>query len=108
MIKVAARLVAHERGLFSGALVVGAVAAAMGVPIDFILFALTLAGVAIFHRHTLTVGLTGLAVITLYKLGFTGFKTGPGFAGLGTHLLHEWVVLANLFGLLLGFALLSN
>ena len=108
MIKVAARLIAHERGLFSGALVLGAVAAAIGVPIDFILFALTLAGVAIFHRHTLTVGLTGLAVITLYKLGFTGFKTGPGLPGLGTHLAHEWVVLANLFGLLLGFALLSN
>jgi Na+/H+ antiporter NhaD/arsenite permease-like protein len=107
-VKLVARLIAHERGLFSGALVLGAVAAAMGVPADFILFALTLAGVAIFHRHTLTVGLTGLAVITLYKLGFTGFKTGPGLPGLGTHLLHEWVVLANLFGLLLGFALLSN
>ena len=34
-----------------------------GIPVDFILFALTLIGVAVFHRHTLQVALTGLAVI---------------------------------------------
>jgi Na+/H+ antiporter NhaD/arsenite permease-like protein len=82
--------------------------AVFGVPVDFILFGLTLLGVALFHRHTLQVALTGLAVITLYKLGFTGFKTGAGLPGLGRHLLHEWVILTNLLGLLLGFALLSN
>jgi Na+/H+ antiporter NhaD/arsenite permease-like protein len=79
-----------------------------GIPVDFILFALTLLGVALFHRYTLQVALTGLAVITLYKLAFTGFKTGPGLAGLGLHMAHEWVILANLLGLLLGFALLSR
>ena len=47
-----------------------------GIPVDFILFALTLLGVALFHHHTLQVALTGLAAITLYKLGFTGFKYG--------------------------------
>ena len=31
----------------------------------FVLFALTLLGVALFHHHTLAVALTGLAVITL-------------------------------------------
>jgi len=82
--------------------------AVAGIPVDFILFALTLAGVAIFHRHTLAVALSGLVVITLYKLIFTGFKTGAGVAGFGLHLQHEWVILANLFGLLLGFALLSQ
>ena len=107
-IKVAVRFIMHERGLFTGALVLGAAAAALGVPIDFILFALTLAGVALFHRHTLAVALTGLAVITLYKLGFTGFKTGTGLGGLGLHLAHEWVMLSNLLLLLLGFALLSD
>ena len=45
---------------------------------------------------------------TLYKLGFTGFKTGPGLDGLGAHFAHEWVILTNLLGLLLGFALLSK
>jgi Na+/H+ antiporter NhaD/arsenite permease-like protein len=79
-----------------------------GVPIDFVLFALTLLGVALFHRYTLQVALTGLAVIVLYKLAFTGFKTGPGLGGLALHMAHEWVILANLLGLLLGFALLSN
>ena len=49
--------------------------ALLGVPVDFILFALTLLGVAIFHHHTFYVALGGLATITLYKLGFTGFRT---------------------------------
>lgn len=80
----------------------------LGIPVDFILFALTLLGVAIFHHYTLQVALTGLAVITLYKLAFTGFKYGIGLAGLGLHLQHEWVILANLFLLLMGFALLSR
>ena len=82
--------------------------AIFGIPVDFILFALTLIGVALFHKRTLEVALTGLAVITLYKLVFTGFKTGPGLAGLAGHFQHEWVILANLLGLLLGFALLSD
>ncbi|MDD5366383.1 MAG: SLC13 family permease [Gallionellaceae bacterium] len=79
-----------------------------GIPVDFILFAATLLGVALFHHHTLYVALTGLAVITLYKLGFTGFHGIPGLDGLATHLGHEWVTIANLLGLLLGFALLAR
>jgi Na+/H+ antiporter NhaD/arsenite permease-like protein len=82
--------------------------ALFGIPVDFILFGLTLLGVALFHRYTLQVALTGLAVITLYKLGFTGFKQAAGLSGLGQHMLHEWVILTNLLGLLLGFAVLSN
>ena len=78
------------------------------IPVEFILFALTLSGVALFHHRTLQVALTGLAVVIVYKLGFTGFKTGPGVGGLLVHLQHEWVILANLLGLLLGFALLSK
>ena len=79
-----------------------------GIPVDFILFGLTLLGVALFHHHTLYVALTGLAVITLYKLIFTGFKFGAGLAGFALHMQHEWVILANLFLLLMGFALLSR
>jgi Na+/H+ antiporter NhaD/arsenite permease-like protein len=78
------------------------------VPVDFILFACILIGIAFLHRHTLQVALTGLAVVTLYKLAFTGFRGGAGFEGLGALLSHEWVILANLFGLLMGFALLSK
>ena len=82
--------------------------ALFGIPMDFILFALTLLGVAVFHHFTLQVALTGLAVITAYKLAFTGFKTGAGLAGFALHLQHEWVILTNLLGLLLGFAMLSR
>jgi Na+/H+ antiporter NhaD/arsenite permease-like protein len=80
----------------------------LGIPVDFILFALTLIGVAVLHHHTLPVALTGLAAITAYKVIFTGFKFGVGVTGLGLHLQHEWVILANLFLLLMGFALLSR
>jgi Na+/H+ antiporter NhaD/arsenite permease-like protein len=79
-----------------------------GIPVDFILFALTLAGVALFHHHTLRVAVIGLVVITLYKLVFSHFGGVPGVTGLLTLLGHEWVTVANLFGLLLGFALLSR
>ena len=102
------RQLAHERGLFAGAAVVAAACAALGVPFEFVLFGLTLTGVALFHHHTLQVALIGLAAIVLYKLAFTGFKARPGMGGLALHMLHEWVILTNLFGLLLGFALLSN
>jgi Na+/H+ antiporter NhaD/arsenite permease-like protein len=80
----------------------------LGIPVDFILFALTLLGVALFHRHTLPVALTGLSTIVIYKLVFTGFKFGAGLGGLGQHMAHEWVTLTNLFLLLMGFALLSR
>lgn len=78
------------------------------IPIDFILFALTLAGVAIFHHHTLKVAVVGLVVITVFKILFSPFAEGAGVPGLVAHLAHEWVLLANLLGLLLGFALLSK
>ena len=79
-----------------------------GIPVDFILFGLTLLGVAIFHHKTLQVALTGLAVVTVYKLLFTGFRQGEGLSGLVLQLHHECVILANLFLLLMGFATLSR
>src|SRR5829696_7936644 len=80
----------------------------LGIPVDFILFGLTLLGIALFHHYTFQVALTGLAAIIAYKLIFTGFKFGTGFTGLALHMQHEWVILANLFLLLMGFALLSR
>ena len=79
-----------------------------GIPIDFILFGMTLLGVALFHNQTLFVALIGVSTISLYKIVFTGFPTGPGVEGWILHLGHEWVTLANLFCLLMGFALLSR
>jgi Na+/H+ antiporter NhaD/arsenite permease-like protein len=80
----------------------------IAVLIDFLLFAATLACVAIFHRHTLAAALTGLGVIVLKKLLGTGFVEGAGFPGLFAHFEHEWVLLTNLFLLLVGFALLAR
>jgi len=79
-----------------------------GIPVDFILFAAVLAGVALFHRHTLRVALVGLVVITVYKLLFAPFHGVAGIEGFGRLLQHEGVTLLNLLGLLLGFALLSR
>jgi len=78
------------------------------MPVEFLLFAATLLGVAIFHRHTLAVSVTGLVLITAYKIVFGDFHGAPGLVGLGYHLHAEWVILANLFALLVGFALLSR
>jgi Na+/H+ antiporter NhaD/arsenite permease-like protein len=80
----------------------------LSVLIDFLLFAATLACVAIFHRHALGAALIGLCVITMKKLLGTGFVEGAGLAGLFAHFAHEWVLIANLFLLLVGFALLAR
>ena len=79
-----------------------------GIPLDFYLFGFTLLGVALFHQHALKVALVGLAVITFYKLIFSDFSGIPGVAGLLLLLKHEWVIIFNLLGLLLGFALLAD
>lgn len=78
------------------------------IPFDFVLFAVTLLGIAVFHRHTLPIALGGLVTITMYKLSFSSFAEGAGFAGLVVHLSHEFSLLANLFLLLMAFALLSR
>ena len=75
------------------------------VPPEFVLFGLTLLGVALFHRHTLPIAAVGLAAIVLYKITGPGFADGPGLNGLAGHFRHEWAILANLLCLLLGFAL---
>ena len=77
------------------------------MPIEFLIFGLTLAGVAIFHRYALPIAACGLAVIIAFEWVFTQFPTGPGGAGLALHFAHEWVTLANLLLLLVGFAMVA-
>lgn len=72
-----------------------------GIDFEFFLFALTLVGVAVFHHKTLQVAATGLALVVVYKLVFTTFS-------IPHHLIHEWKDLVNLFGLLIGFAILAK
>jgi len=89
-----------------------------GIRIEFILFGLTLVGVVIFHHHTLKVALAGLFIIFAYKLimdpHFVPLEHFFGQTDIFTQIADkhsregEWVILLNLFGLLVGFALLAN
>ncbi len=78
------------------------------VPIEFVLFALTLLGVAVLHGRTLQVAVVGAVAIAAYKMTFSPFATGAGLLGFAAHMGHEWVILVNLLLLLVGFALLAN
>ena len=73
----------------------------IGIPIEFFFFGLTLLGVAIFHRRNFEVAVFGLVIILAYKLIVLDLD-------LISHLRHEWHLLLNLFGLLLGFAILAR
>ncbi len=78
-----------------------------GIRLEFVFFALTLIGVALFHKHTLYVALSGLAVITGFKLFFTDYDlAGHLLGGHGEE--GEWGLILNLLGLLVGFALLAK
>jgi len=68
---------------------------------EFVIFGFLLLGIAIFHQRTLEVAVVGTAALVLYKVIFTQMD-------LLAHLAHESRLLINLFGLLLGFALLSK
>jgi Na+/H+ antiporter NhaD/arsenite permease-like protein len=80
----------------------------VSIPVEFLIFGSTLLGVAMFHRHTLPIALLGLAAVVAYKVFLGDFDGQPGWLGLQWHLLGEWVILVNLFALLVGFALLSR
>ena len=89
-----------------------------GIRPEFLLFGLTLLGVALFHRYTLWVALIGLASILAFKFIFISSFNLPehlfGHVDFIDQVLHkemrvgEWSTLLNLLGLLIGFALLSR
>src|SRR5258706_13225285 len=107
---VAARIFWVAALLFVGAAPAAAFSgpAVGGVAIEFILFALVLAAVALWHRHTLPIAVVGAVAIALYKIAVSPFREGSGVGGLAAHLGSESVLLTNLLLLLLGFALLAN
>ena len=78
------------------------------IPIDFILFAFVLLGVAMFHKKALWIALTGLVVIIAYQGIWGSYPDGEGLSALGEHFAHEWVIITNLLLLLTGFELLAN
>ncbi len=73
----------------------------LGIPVPFLLFGATLLGVALFHRRSFEVAVTGLGVIVAHGLLTTDLD-------LAAHMAHEARLLANLIGLLLGFAILAK
>lgn len=89
-----------------------------GIRPEFILFALTLLGVALFHRYTLWVALAGLTAILAFKFIFIpDFNLGEhlfGHVNFVDQVIHkemrvgEWGILLNLLGLLIGFSILSR
>ena len=93
---------------FTFAAVPGAIPLIFGIRLEFILFALTLIGVAVFHHKTMFVALGGLVAILLLKYIFV-----PDYSFLehivGTPDMEgEWRTLLNLTGLLFGFGILAK
>ncbi len=88
------------------------------VRVEFILFALTLIGVALFHHHTLKVAVIGLISILAFKFifaeNFNLFHHMFGETSIIEQIVNkearqgEWSILLNLFGLLVGFAVLAK
>ncbi len=97
---------------------VGNVPSVGPVRVEFIIFGLLLFGVALFHKHTFWVALTGMTVLLIFKLTFDpGFHLIEHLFGttpMGEQIMDkglrqgEWGILLNLLGLLLGFAVLSK
>ena len=89
-----------------------------GLRPEFLLFGLTLLGVALFHRYTLWVAIAGLIAILTFKFIFDpAFNLSEHLFGhaaftdqiIDKHLREgEWSILLNLLGLLIGFSLLSK
>jgi Na+/H+ antiporter NhaD/arsenite permease-like protein len=75
---------------------------------EFVIFGLTLLGVALFHRRALTVAFAGL-ILTIFVrvIGAPAGIQAEAYE-IVIHLASEWAMLANLFLLLLGFAVLAN
>jgi Na+/H+ antiporter NhaD/arsenite permease-like protein len=88
------------------------------VRVEFIIFGLILVGVALLHKQTFWVAVTGLTVLMIFKFVFDpGFHFMEHVFGQSTmydQLMHknlrqgEWGIILNLMGLLLGFAILAK
>jgi Na+/H+ antiporter NhaD/arsenite permease-like protein len=78
-----------------------------GIRLEFILFAITLICVAVFHNKTMYVALAGLAAILFIKYFFSDFSMVSHIMGTPSK-EGEWRILLNLLGLLFGFALLAE
>ena len=53
-----------------------------GIPLEFLIFALTLAGIVFSHTHALKIAVGGMCVLVIYELLFSSFRGVAGAAGL--------------------------
>ena len=80
----------------------------LSIRLEFILFALTLVGVAVFHKATTWVAAIGLlSILTVKFIFLPKFSLTTHLFG-GAHGEGEWQVLLNLAGLILGFGILAK
>jgi Na+/H+ antiporter NhaD/arsenite permease-like protein len=88
------------------------------VRVEFIIFGLILLGVALLHKQTFWVAVTGLTVLLIFKFVFDPefhfmehvFGQNSMYEQLMNKDLRqgEWGIILNLLGLLLGFAILAK
>lgn len=79
-----------------------------GIRIEFIIFALTLVCVALFHDHTMYVALGGLTTVLILKFAMDSSFDFAGHIVGNEHHEGEWRTLVNLIGLLFGFGILAK
>lgn len=107
--------------IFSPALLMasdGTVPSVGPIRVEFIIFALILLCVALFHKQTFKVAVTGVTVLILFKFIFDSqfnmYEHLFGTNGLGAQIMDkslrqgEWGIILNLMGLLIGFAILAK
>ena len=107
--------------LFTPALLMasdGTVPSVGPIRVEFIIFALILLCVALFHKQTFKVAVTGVTVLILFKFIFDSqfnmYEHLFGTNGFSAQIMDkslrqgEWGIILNLLGLLLGFAILAK
>ena len=88
------------------------------IRVEFIIFGLILVGVALLHKQTFWVAVTGLTVLLIFKFvfdpGFHFMEHVFGQNSMQDQIMNkslrqgEWGIILNLMGLLLGFAILAK
>ncbi len=94
--------------VFTFAAVPGAIPLIFGIRLEFIIFALTLVGVAVFHHKTMYVALIGLLTLLILKYLFLPEYSFIEHLTGNAHEEGEWRTLVNLTGLLFGFGILAK
>lgn len=94
--------------VFTFAAVPAAIPLVFGIRLEFIIFAFTLVGVAVFHHKTMFVALGGLAALLILKYLFLPDYSFIDHISGSAHEEGEWRTLVNLTGLLFGFGILAK